>query len=68
MVIQTKAPGFPAAEIVADSLGEFIDNSHKEWAFYWGEDVSTDDLVNSWEELIQKAHSYVDGVSFYTIL
>lgn len=67
MIIMSKAPGFPAAEIVCNTLGEFIDNSHKEWAFMWGEDVSTNDIVRGWENCITNGHSWVDGVTFYVI-
>lgn len=67
MIIEGKASGFPATEIVAHNVGEFIDESYKEWAFFWGEDVSTNELANAWERIVNKGFAVVDAVSFHTI-
>lgn len=67
MIIESKAPGFPKAELFPNTVGEFIDGSFREWAFYWGEDVSTDSLVQAWVDLIEIKYTTIEGVTFEVI-
>lgn len=64
MIVEAKTPGFQAQEIIAHTEGEFIDVTHREFSWYWDDDLDLGNLAQAWRALVLTGYTTAEGVTF----